>query len=110
MVDDFFDELQKKIELKDVPGSIRRKYQTRLRNLAWMLDDFISHAEDRLISAKAGKIHKRDETEKLLEHCKALRAAIPVKNPMDEELPADVYHNLCQIFGIDPDSPDDYAK
>jgi hypothetical protein len=107
MTDDFFSGFQGNNEPKDLKGSIRRKYQTRLRNLGWMLDDFIMHAEERLDAVKAGRIHKRAETEKLLENCKALRAVIPVKSLADEEIPSDVYRNLCDIFGIDPDLPED---
>ncbi|MFZ6769777.1 hypothetical protein ACO0LM_22215 [Undibacterium sp. Di26W] len=103
MIEDFFDGFEEKNEVKDVKGSIRRKYRTRLKNLAWALNEFISHAENRLNSAKAGNIHKRDETEKLLEHCKALRATIPIKNPMSEELSEDANRNLNKVLGIDPD-------
>ena len=110
VTDDFLENLRAKEEIKDPKGSIRRKYQTRLRHLAETLDDFIEHAEQRLDAAKAGKIHKRAETEKLLENCRALRAALPVKCLADTEIPLDVYRNLCDIFGLDPDIPDESPK
>lgn len=107
MTDELLDYIQKKAELKDPKGSVRRKYQNRLRRLAYMLDDFILHAERRLDAAKAGKIHKRAETEALLKDCKALRDAISVKKLADEELPPEDYLNFCDIFGLDPDLPED---
>lgn len=108
MESDCFDTFQAKPDLiKDPKGSIRRKYQTRLRNLAHTLDDFILHAENRLDAAAAGRIHKRAETEELLKNCKALRSAIPVKSLSEQELSPDVYRNLCDILGLDPDLPDD---
>lgn len=94
-------------EIKDPKGSIRRKYQTRLRRLAHTLDDFIMHGEERLDAVKAGRIHKRTETAALLESCKTLRAAIPVKSASEEELSPEVYKNLCDIFGLDPELPED---
>lgn len=106
MTDDFFENHLSKDEIKDPKGSIRRKYQTRLRHLAEALDDFIEHAEQRLDAAKAGKIHKRAETEKLLENCKALRAAIPVKSLANTEISPNVYRNLSNIFGLNPDMPE----
>ncbi|MFZ4287705.1 hypothetical protein [Variovorax sp. HJSM1_2] len=110
MTDDFFNSLQGKAEIKDPKGSIRRKYQTRLRNLAETLDDFIAHAEQRLDAAQAGKIHKRAETQSLLEHCRALRTTIPVVSSVDEELSPEAYRNLCDIFGLDPDLPEEPPK
>lgn len=110
MTDEFFQNTEGKQEIKDPKGSIRRKYQTRLRHLAETLDDFITHAEQRLDAAKAGKIHQRAETEKLLENCKALRAAIPIKNIDEEELSPEIYRNLCDIFGLDADLPDEQSK
>ncbi|UBQ43356.1 hypothetical protein [Comamonas thiooxydans] len=107
MTDDLFQNLITKDEIKDPKGSIRRKYQTRLRHLADTLDDFIFHAEQRLDEARAGKIHKRPETEQLLEKCKDLRAALPVRSLADEEIPPEVYRNLCDIFGLDPDLPEE---
>ena len=107
MTDDFFENIGAKEEIKDPKGSIRRKYQIRLRHLAETLDDFITHAEQRLDAAKAGKIHKRAETEKLLENCKTLRAAIPINSLAEEELAPEIYRNLCDIFGLDPDLPEE---
>ena len=92
---------------KDQKTSIRNKYNRRLRSLASTLDDFIYHAELRLDAQRAGKIHKRSETEQLLGHCKSLREAIPTKD--GGELDETVYRNLCDVFGIDPDLPDDEA-
>ena len=110
MSDDLFNSIQGKVKVKDPKGSIRRKYQTRLRNLAATLDDFIAHAEQRLDAAKAGKIHNRAETEDLLENCRALRAAVPVVSLADEELSPEAYRNLCDIFGLDPDLPEEPPK
>ena len=110
MTDDLFKSLRAKDEIKDPKGSIRRKYQTRLRHLAETLDDFIEHAQQRLDAAKAGKIHKRAETEKLLENCRALRAVLPVNSLADEEIPPEVYRNLCDIFGLDPNLPEEPPK
>ena len=107
MTDDSEDIFSTSAEIKDPKGSIRRKYQTRLRRLAHTLDDFILHAEERLDAVKAGRIHKRTETEALLASCKTLRAAIPVKSASEEDLPPDVYRNLCDIFGLDPELPED---
>lgn len=110
MTDDIFAGFSAKIEPKDQKTSIRNKYKRRLRDLAITLDDFILHAELRLDAQRAGKIHKREETEQLLETCRKLRAAISVKNPMDEELDERVYRNLCDVLGIDPNQPDDSAN
>ena len=106
MSDDFFANLSAKVEAKDQKTSIRNKYKRRLRDLALTLDDFITHAEIRLDAQRAGRIHKREETEKLLGSCKTLRAAIPMKNPADEEMDDRVFRNLCDVFGIDPDAHD----
>lgn len=110
MTDDFFQSIEGKQEIKDPKGSVRRKYQTRLRHLAYTLDDFITHAEQRLDAVKAGKIHQRTETEKLLESCKTLRAAIPIKNIAEEELSPEIYRNLCDIFGLDAELDEDQSK
>lgn len=107
MSDDVFEHFSAKAAAKDQKTSIRNKYMRRLRDLALTLDDFIFHAEARLDAQRAGRIHKRSETEQLLESCKTLRAAIPIKSAPEEEIPDDVYRNLCDVFGIDPDLPDD---
>lgn len=107
MTDDSSEIISTPQKIKDPKGSIRHKYQTRLRRLAHTLDDFIQHAEDRLDAAKAGRIHKRTETEALLKSCKTLRSAIPVVSISDEDLPPEVYKNLCDIFGLDPELPED---
>jgi hypothetical protein len=107
MSEDFSEFFTGETVTKDQKTSIRNKYKRRLRNLASTLDDFIHHAELRLDAQRAGRIHKRSETEQLLEHCKALRAAIPIID--EEELDEQVYRNLCDVFGIDPDLPDDEA-
>ncbi|PZO18416.1 MAG: hypothetical protein DCE87_02050 [Betaproteobacteria bacterium] len=103
MPEEIFPGFSAKVEAKDQKTSIRNKYKRRLRDLAMTLDEFITHAEDRLNAQRAGKIHKREETEKLLESCKTLRAAIPMKNPAEEELDERTDRGLCDIFGIDPD-------
>jgi hypothetical protein len=110
MSEDFFAGPSSKVEAKDQKTSIRNKYKRRLRNLAITLDDFIMHAELRLNAQAAGRIHEQDEARNLLESCRTLRAAIPVKNPADEELDEIAYRNLCDIFGINPDLQDDDSK
>jgi hypothetical protein len=88
---------------KDLKTSIRNKYKRRLRFLASSLDDFIHHAELRLDATKAGQIHKRSETEALLESCKALREKIPVHD--DGTINERVYKSLCSFFNIECDDP-----
>ena len=74
-----------------------------MRFLASSLDDFIHHAELRLDAKRAGQIHKRSETEALLESCKALREKIPVHD--DGTIDEQVYKNLCDFFNIAYDDP-----
>jgi len=95
-------------EPKDLKTSIRNKYKRRLRILAQSLDDFVHHAELRLDATKAGRIHKRNETEELLEACKSLRKAIPVQD--DGEIDERVFKNLSDFFGMTYDSPEVRAK
>ncbi|WP_444677962.1 hypothetical protein [Halomonas sp. E19] len=90
---------------KDLKTSIRNKYKRRLRFLVNSLDDFIYHAELRLDAKKAGNIHKRSETEDLLESCKSLREKLPVHD--DGTIDEQVYKNLCDFFDIPYDDPAD---
>lgn len=65
-------------EPKDKKRSIRDKYKRRLKNLAFMLDEYIMHAEERLNEKKAGKIRNKKETQELLQKCTELRKIIPI--------------------------------
>lgn len=66
-----------KSEPKDLKRSIRDKYKRGLSNLRRALDTYIHTANERLGATRAGKIHKRKETEQLLQMCNDLLSKIP---------------------------------
>lgn len=96
-------ELYSHKEPKDKKRSIRDKYKRRLKNLAFMLDEYIMHAEERLNEKKAGKIRNKKETQELLQKCTELRNIIqiaPIGMLDDTELTKQEIKELTEKLGL----------
>lgn len=64
--------------VKDLKRSIRDKYKRRERDLYFILEQYLMHAEDRLNESIAGKIRDRDRIEKVVAKCRDLLEELPV--------------------------------
>lgn len=81
-------------EPKDKPRSIREKYNRRLFNLRLTLEDYITHANERLTNG--GNIRNREETEKILNKVQELKSILPIlkNNSIEIESLNDIYKAL----------------
>ncbi|MBT2771975.1 hypothetical protein J7J47_06955 [Halomonas sp. ISL-60] len=64
--------------VKDLKRSIRDKYKRRERDLYYVLEQYLIHADDRLDESRAGKIRDRERVEELVSKCRELLQEVPV--------------------------------
>ncbi len=105
-MNNFFSEEDAEINIqkdpKDLKGSIRGKYNRRVKNLAYTLKDFIDHTENRLNPNIFNKINNKKEIEQFLEKAKEFLNLIPEKYYLELKSTKQIdTKNLNKIFGIE---------
>ena len=78
--------------------SLRNKYKRRVEWLRLSISNYEYIAEQRL--QNGGKIHDRDDIQKVLAKLKELKALLP-KKPSDKTLKLRVWNNLTEFFNME---------